>query len=155
MRDRLQRLIDHVRTGPDAHDSALQLRMLVAMAYADDRLGEQELEQLEDFVSRVARGRRDHERLGALLEEYAAAPPSIDEVLDELMRVADRRALGARLVHELTELAGADHAFDHREGVLLDLVCETFGFEPVAFDDEDDDASAVLNELVYRLARAA
>ncbi len=154
MRGHLQRLIDNVRYGADADVTAVQLRLLVAMAYADDRLGHVEAEQLEQFVDRHAKSRRDHARLTELLEELAAAPPSMDEVLEELVQYADRRALGARLIHELHELAGADDAIDHREEFLLDLVCETFGFAPVALHDEQDDAAA-LHDLVSRLARAA
>ena len=154
MRGHLQRFIDNVRYGADADVTTVQLKLLVAMAYADDRLGDSEAEQLVQFVDRHAKGVRDHERLTALLDELAAAPPRMDEVLEELVQYADRRAMGARLVHELSELAGADHAIDHREEFLLDLVCETFGFAPVAFEDEDD-ASSALHELVARLARAA
>ncbi len=155
MRGHLQRLFDTVRYGADADLTALQLRLLVAMAYADDRLGDVEAQQLVDFVDRHAQGRRDHERLTLLLDEYAATPPHMDEVLEELVQYADRRAMGARLVHELSELAGADDAIDHREDFLLGLVCETFGFEPVAFHDEQDDAALALHDLVSRLARAA
>ena len=155
MRGHLQRLIDNVRYGADADMTTVQLRLLVAMAFADDRLGESEIEQLEHFVERHAKSRRDHERLHALLEELAAAPPRMDDVLEELVQYADRRAMGARLVHELSELAGADHAIDHREEFLLDLVCETFGFAPDTFHDEHDDAASALHELVHRLARAA
>jgi uncharacterized tellurite resistance protein B-like protein len=155
MRGHLQRLIDNVRYGADADVTTVQLRLLVAMAYADDRLGDSEAEQLVSFVERHAKGRRDRDRLLVLLDELAAAPPRMDDVLEELVQYADRRAMGARLVHELSELAGADHAIDHREEFLLDLVCETFGFAPVAFEDEHDDAASALHELVYRLARAA
>lgn len=155
MRGHLQRLIDNVRYGADADVTTVQLRLLVAMAYADDRLGDSEAEQLVRFVDRHATGRRDHERLMALLDELAASPPRMDDVLEELVQYGDRRAMGARLVHELSELAGADHAIDHREEFLLDLVCETFGFAPVAFDDADEDAASALHELVARLARAA
>ncbi len=155
MRGHLQRLIDNVRYGADADMTTVQLRLLVAMAYADDRLREPEAEQLVHFVDRHAKGRRDHERLMALLDELSSAPPRMDDVLEELVQYADRRAMGARLVHELSELAGADHAIDHREEFLLDLVCETFGFAPVDFHDEHDEAASALHELVYRLARAA
>ncbi|MCW2921635.1 MAG: Tellurite resistance protein TerB [Thermoleophilia bacterium] len=155
MRGHLQRLIDNVRYGADADVTTVQLRLLVAMAFADDRLGDSEAEQLVHFVDRHSKGRRDYERLMALLDELAASPPRIDDVLEELVQYADRRTMGARLVHELSELAGADHAIDHREEFLLDLVCETFGFAPVAFHDEHDEAAAALHDLVARLARAA
>jgi hypothetical protein len=155
MRGHLQRLIDNVRYGADADVTAVQLRLLVAMAYADDRLGEVEAEQLVSFVERHAKSRRDHERLTLLLEELAAAPPRMDDVLEELVQYGDRRAMGARLIHELSELAGADDAIDHREEFLLDLVCETFGFAPVSFQGEHDDTADALHELVARLARAA
>lgn len=155
MRGHLQRVIDNIRYGADADVTTVQLRLLVAMAYADDRLGESELHQLEAFIARHAKSRRDHERLAELLEHLASRPPHLDDVLEELVKYADRRAMGARLIHELTELAGADHAIDHREEFLLDLVCGTFGFAPVAFHDEHDEAASALHELVYRLARAA
>lgn len=155
MRGSLQRLIDNVRYGRDADVTAVQLRLLVAMAYADGRLGETEAHQLHDFVDRAASSRRDHERLTELLEHYAAQPPHMDEVLEELVEYADRRSMGVRLVHELQQLADADHEIDHREEFLLDLVCSTFGFAPVALHDGEDDTAAVLHELVHRLARAA
>ena len=35
------------------------------------------------------------------------------------------------------------------------IFCETFGFAPVTFHDEHDEAASALHELVHRLARAA
>jgi len=155
MRDRLQRLIATVRPGTPANLADVQLRLLVAMAYADGVLGDLEADQLAGFVDRTARSRRDHERMLAQLDEYAAAPPHMEDVLHELVEFADERAMGARLVDELAAVAGSDHAIDHREEFLLDLVCDTFGLAPVALADDDEDPADVLYDLVHRLARAA
>ena len=55
----------------------------------------------------------------------------------------------------LAAVAGSDHAIDHREEFLLDLVCDTFGLAPVGLADDDEDPADVLYDLVHRLARAA
>jgi uncharacterized tellurite resistance protein B-like protein len=135
----------------DVDTAALQVRLLVSMAAVDERITDSEVEQISSFIDRVARNDRDHAKLHRHFEHLLVAPPHLDRVLDELERHEHAPALARTLVRELTEVAYADSAIDHREEFLLNLVGNVFGLETVslydAFDDELDIAD------VHRLAQ--
>lgn len=135
---------------------ALRLRLLTAMAAADDRITELEVDALHDFVERVAPSASDRARLDDMLDELFEAPPKLDEVLDDLAGHAEHHHLGQALVMELAHLAGTDDEIDHREEFLLDLVCDAFGLPLVPIDEggrvPDVDLEAV-HRFVRKLAR--
>lgn len=136
--------------------AALQVRLLVAMAAVDDRISPSEVECIADFVDRVARSDRDHRRLVAQFEDLLAAPPAVDDVLEDASRRGDVPGLARRLVRELTEVAYADSAIDHREEFLLQLVGQVFGLASVSlYDAIDDEFDLADIHRIAQLRRAA
>lgn len=107
----------------------LHLRLLVAMAAADDTISDDEADQLRAFVERSApvHGRA---RLDALLGELLADTPDLQALLRDIVAQAHGTGLGEALVDDLALIAHADEDVDHREEALLRLVCGAFGIAP-------------------------
>lgn len=131
----------------------LQLCLIVAMACADGRVHELELQQIDHFVDRAGTSAKEHARLSALAEELLADPPEFEDVIVELERHAHVAVLGDRILEELDNIAVSDYELDHREAFYLELVRDVFGFG----DDVDDldDLHSLAHELALAQGRAA
>ncbi|MCW2949759.1 MAG: Tellurite resistance protein TerB [Thermoleophilia bacterium] len=151
----LQHLLGRSHAARDFAQAALQLRLLVAMAAADERISPPETVQIADFLDRVSRTDRDHRRLHNLFDQLLIAPPTIDSVLEDLAQSESSMTCATALVHELADVAFADSAIDHREDFLLELVCSVLGleapslYEPLDFSDGD---ISLVHGFAHRLA---
>jgi uncharacterized tellurite resistance protein B-like protein len=147
----LTMLLGQSKAARDRELAELQLCLIVAMACADGRVHELELEQVHHFVDRAGTSPKEHARLSRLTDELFAEPPEFEDVLHELERYADRAALGERIVDELDHIAHSDDQLDHREEFYVELVRDVFGLS----EEYDDAADGDLHHLVQQLALAS
>lgn len=148
----LARLLGQSKSARSRELAELQLCLIVAIAAADGRIHELELEQVDHFVDRAGTTSAEHARLSRLAQELLEDPPEFEHILHELERFADRTALGGRIVAELDHVAHADDELDYREEFYIDLVRNVFGLPHV---EDEHDLSALAGQLAQVHRRAA
>ncbi|MCW2959845.1 MAG: Tellurite resistance protein TerB [Thermoleophilia bacterium] len=137
--------------------AALHLQLMVGMAAADEELRSVEVETLASFIDRSTLRDAELERLEELLRMLVAAPPPLEQLLEQLMQSRHRPKVAAQLVADLASVAHADDFVDPREETLLRLVCGALGVAPAtlyqgtaraASDAETEQLRALVHSLV-------
>lgn len=136
--------------------AALRLHLLVGMAAADDRLHEDELARLDEFLAHCEVEPSQRAALRRLRGELVVQPPALDELLRRLVDGINSPQLAQLLVDDLVQIARSDGHVDAREEGLLRLVCGALEVDPVSlYDDHEragaDVGAAELAALVRRL----
>jgi len=99
------------------------LTLLVAMAWADERLDDAEKEGVRGAVKVLNLNKELRERLDAILEK----PMPIDSVLYDVFTPRDREFAYVAAAW----MAGADEHLDEREEAMLDKIAGLLGIETV------------------------
>jgi len=159
-RIRARQRVKSIAAGDFGYDlAALHLRLLVAMAAADDQLRAVEVEELAKFVEVVQVTPEERVRLQELLRMLVDAPPDVHELLATLIALEEGAAVAEILVNEISSIARVDDYIDHREEALLRLVCGAFGLPPRTLYTgvtrvPTADETAQLRDLVHTLVEA-
>jgi uncharacterized tellurite resistance protein B-like protein len=136
--------------------AALRLHLAVGMAAADERVSDEEIEDLSAFVQNAELSDDQRRYLGQLLAVLVKEPPALDQLLRSLVDRMDRPELAQLLVDDLVAIAQADDHIDPREEGLMRLVCGALEIPPVSLYEPHEravsDASAAdLARLVRQL----
>lgn len=111
--------------------ASIQLRVLVAMAAADDEIRATELEHLTAIADRLAT-RHTKDRVHALLHMLIKAPPSEEDALRALLAAPGYKGLTRSLLDDISAIARADDHVDVREERLVNLLSAVGGGMPVS-----------------------
>ena len=111
--------------------ASLQLRVLVALAAADDEILTTELEHLTAIAERIAT-RQTKDRINALLHMLLKAPPTEEDALRALIAAPGHKGMTRSLVDDITAVARADARVDVREERLVRLLSAVGGGRPLS-----------------------
>jgi uncharacterized tellurite resistance protein B-like protein len=111
--------------------AALHLQLLFAMAAVDDEVMQVEVEEVLAFIDRASMREEDVARLEQLARASLAVPPSLDDLTDQLGRLAKRPSIARLVADDLARVAAADACEDPRETRMLAAVCDVLGVPTV------------------------
>lgn len=120
-----------VRADVSYERASIQLRVLVAIAAADEEILTTELEHLTAIADRIAT-HRTRERIHALLHMLLKAPPSEEDALRALIAAPGHKGLTRSLIDDITAVARADSHVDVREERLVRLLSAVGGGKPLS-----------------------